>query len=215
MKMISRILLVVISMFSQQITVHAQTDSSALENIGDYVHLYVNSGFSMPNSPSAFNDLWNIGYNAGCGIGYTVFDDKYELMLSADYNHLGFDESDFVASIGESSDGTKVNGGATKITAVTFNIKHLLEENNWGIRSYLIGGAGIAFTSVEKIEIIRTNETVTYDDKDTNNDPTASLGFGATVPINNLTVFAEVRYQLIIHDNDNRSLFPVKIGLVF
>ena len=122
--------------------VYAETMTQAGNNQSKKIQFYVNTGFSKPNNPTTFIDFWNIGYHLGGGFGYLIRDDRYAIIVYADYSNFGFDKNEFKNSLGTSGTNATINGGKFNVTSLSCNVKHMLERKRREMVPYIIGGLG-------------------------------------------------------------------------
>lgn len=163
--------------------------------------VYANSGLSFPTAPSGFTDGYNMGFNFGGGIEYSVL--PFSMLCirgNFDYNKFLLDKEDT---------GVAIEGGNRSIILISGSARVAPPIPMLPIKPYILGGVGLFQVSTEdvKIGIIKIEG---------DSESAFSLLFGAGIdfsPIPLIAFFVEGNYVLGFTEDENTEYFPVKLGL--
>jgi len=124
----------------------------------------VDGGVAIPIGPTAFTDVWQLGYNLGGGVGLEV-SPIASVVGRVSYSHFGLDDeytSKFAPDFGTplTAPGTSLDDADIRMTTVTINA----ELGTWGeeqlIGSYFTCGAGFTHMASDPVVFITDQGTL-------------------------------------------------------
>lgn len=179
----------------------------------DIIIWYLNSGPSIPISPSEFNELWRTGFSLGFGVG-KVLNPNTILQIYLNYNRFPTDEFGILEQLGLENTHT-LSGGTTRILQFSMNVKWNIINKVMAGGPFLVGGTGVLRWSRE--ESIASGIGAPTFKEDGARDIALSLSFGGglDIPIGgNTYIFVELKYTIGLTD-DGVNYMPVKIGFMW
>ena len=177
-------------------------------------HLFLSGGISIPSSPKAFSDYWNLGIGFGGGIDYAL-SSNLSITASVEYNNFSFNESGFLNDYGVSVSGISITGGSAHIFTAQGGIKVMLVNTPNVIAPYLIGTIGFFNLSSSDIEISYQGSSIKFS-SESESAFSFNTGIGVKIPASeNMDVFVEGRYAIGFTSNESTSYIPIRLGLSF
>jgi len=160
--------------------------------------VYVGGGLSMPVSPSAFDDLYKMGFHGSGGVGFTV-SPMFQVIGRVEYHTWGLDKEKYGIS--------DVEGGSFKVIAFGADGKFAFGVPGAPIKPFVLGGVGMANISVSDFEY--EGETIATIPSETD----FYVAFGGGVEFKNF--FAQFRYVHIMTEGDATGTVPITVGVKF
>lgn len=173
----------------------------------------VGGGIDSPIGPKEFSDGYNLGYTAKAAVGYFL-SPKLNVGLNLSYNRFGLDENGFVSE--EFPDlEFDISGGNLTALELAGVGKYYFKQNAPRINFYIMGGPGVAFSSISDFKITALGESETLEgESETNFMLTGGIGLTYQVAPN-WKLFVEGRYSHIFTSEDNLSYMPTRVGIIF
>ena len=176
----------------------------------------IGGGIETPISPSAFSDIFDLGFTGKLAAGYFV---SPQLALGANlsYNRFGLNESGFMKEIGVPVDpNLTISGGDLSIFEFAGVGKYYLMPRERSTNFYILGGPGVAVSRIGEITVKSPDGTSTSEDSSSETDFLLTGGIGLKQQLNsNLGLFVEGRYSYIFTADESTSYLPVRIGFIF
>ena len=179
--------------------------------------LRVGGGVAAPLEPSAFTDLYSLGFHGGLELMDTVGKSKRTALGFAVYHHRFAIDTEGVRdqwrAQGVPNDVPyEIHGGTFVATEAYFYARYAFARS--GASPFLLGGAGAGITDATKLTV-RLGDTTKETDAKANVDPMMTIGLGIDIPLGPVKLFGQARVSLILTDGDNTIMTPITVGVGF
>lgn len=161
--------------------------------------IFANSGLSFPSAPKGFSDSYNMGWNLGAGLEYSVLPlSLISIRGTFDYNNFPLD-----------TDDPNIEGGNAGIILISGAMKVAPPLPGLPLKPYLLGEVGYFQFSIADITSGGIRLPTGY------SKAALSLAFGAGVDfsfIPLIDLFVEGNYVIGFTEDENTTYFPIKVG---
>ena len=195
---------------------NAQEDSN--------VQILLNGGYSLPQKPDIFKDVWNNGFNVGAGVGYR-FSGRFTVQGLVNYDKFSVTDNGIMDILTEeigfdpSELGLEINlqGGSVSVLSLTGEVKVSFVEDPSKISPYVIGGGGLGRVSTDDVTVALTFLGESLEESIEGESETkamATVGGGVDIPIGErAAVFVEGRYQFVFMSDERMEFVGIRGGI--
>jgi opacity protein-like surface antigen len=187
-------------------------------------HILFNGGYSLPQKPDIFKDVWNNGFNVGGGVGYR-FVSWLTVQGLVNYDRFSIDENgvsnlfeeEFGVGLSGLDLGLDFQGGQISLLSLTGEVKASFVADPSKVSPYVVGGGGVGRLSIDDATVAisflgeRLEETL---EGESETKAMATVGGGVDIPIGGrIAVFVEGRYHLVFTSEERTDFAGFRGGV--